>query len=276
MALAAATYARLIEENGAAFLLALGRAAGAEERDDEQIHWIIGNSPIDYHNAVVRFSATPANAEAAVVASLHCMQRHQVPGTWHVGPTMASPNLAELLVQHGFTYGGDDIGMAVDLAQLPTSVSTPAGFQIQPVRDQADLAVWVATLAQGFGEGPVEAEWVGAMYQRIGLAQRDTWQHYIGYLHEQPVATASLYLAAGAAGIYFVMTIPAAQRQGIGAAITLAPLVEARAMGYATGVLGASAAGFPVYQRLGFREYCRIGIYEWRATSSKLPQNSRV
>ena len=44
---------RAIEENTAAFLLALGRAGGGEERDDSEITWTIGGSPLSYHNAVV-------------------------------------------------------------------------------------------------------------------------------------------------------------------------------------------------------------------------------
>jgi len=47
-----------IEENGAEFLLVLGRAAGAELRD-ERVSWTIGNCPIDYHNAVVRADLPP-------------------------------------------------------------------------------------------------------------------------------------------------------------------------------------------------------------------------
>ena len=34
-----------IEENGAEFLLTLGRAAGAEERDDGRVRWTIGTPP---------------------------------------------------------------------------------------------------------------------------------------------------------------------------------------------------------------------------------------
>jgi GNAT superfamily N-acetyltransferase len=77
------------------------------------------------------------------------------------------------------------------------------------------------------------------------------------------VATASIYLGAGVAGAYFVMTVPEARRRGIGGAITLAALQDARDTGVRYGVLGSSPAGRAVYARLGFREYCRIELYEW-------------
>ncbi len=86
-------YTQQIEENGAEFLIALGRAAGAEERAEAYIHWAIGNSPIDYHNVVVRFSVPSQQVDSAMAASVACMQKHQVPGTWHVGPTMRPADL---------------------------------------------------------------------------------------------------------------------------------------------------------------------------------------
>jgi GNAT superfamily N-acetyltransferase len=80
------------------------------------------------------------------------------------------------------------------------------------------------------------------------------------------VATTTVYLAAGVAGVYFVMTVPEARRRGIGAAITYGALRAAEGVEY--GVLGASAAGRPVYAGLGFREYCTIELYEWAGTGS--------
>jgi GNAT superfamily N-acetyltransferase len=60
-----------------------------------------------------------------------------------------------------------------------------------------------------------------------------------------------------------VCTVERVRRRGIGAAVTLAALREARDLGSRTGVLGSSEMGYPVYRRLGFEEYCRIGLYEW-------------
>jgi hypothetical protein len=59
-----------IEENAAAFLLALGRAGGGEERADSEVTWTIGGSPLSYHNAVVRANLTPQTADAAILARL--------------------------------------------------------------------------------------------------------------------------------------------------------------------------------------------------------------
>ena len=252
---------RAIEENGAEFLLLLGRAAGAEIRDDERLRWAIGNSPIDYHNCVVHADLTLEGADEEIEASLRRMRAHNVPGSWHVGPSMRPPDLGERLMAHGFEYGGDDIGMAVDLSTLPEEVPVPEGFAVERMRDEAGLAAWVEALGSGFGEGPVEAEWVGEMYRRLG--EDASLRHYLGRLDNDPVATSTLFLGAGVAGIYFVCTVGRARRRGIGAAVTLAALREARDLGYTTGVLGSSEMGYPVYRRLGFEEYCRIGLYEW-------------
>ncbi len=252
---------RAIESNGEEFLLALGRAAGAEERDDGRVRWVIGNCPIGYHNCVVRADLSPEETDEVILESLERFRALGVPGSWHVGPSMRPPDLGERLLAHGFDYGGDDIGMAADLSALREDLRLPETFTVERVRDERGLAVWTNTLAAGFGEGPVEAEWVGEMYRRIGLGDDAPWRHYLGRLDGEPVATSTLFLAAGVAGIYFVFTLEEARGQGIGAAVTLAALHDARCR---VGVLGSSEMGYPVYRRLGFHEYCRIGIYEYR------------
>ena len=86
---------------------------------------------------------------------------------------------------------------------------------------------------------------------------------YLGRLAGEPVATWFMVLGAGVAGVHGVGTLPQARRQGIGAAMALAPLREARAMGFRVAVLRASTLGAGIYRRLGFRQCGEISIYAW-------------
>jgi GNAT superfamily N-acetyltransferase len=253
-----------VEANGAEFLMALGRVAGAEVRDDGRIRWAIGNSPIDYFNCVVHADLSEEAADQEIKASLELMRTHDVPGSWHVGPSMRPPDLGARLVSHGFQYGGDDRGMVVDLSTLPEEVPVPPDFVVERVRDEARLAEWAATFGSGFGIGPAEAAWFGEMLRRLGYGDEGAWRHYLGRLSGEPVATSSLFFAAGVAGVYCVSTVERARRRGLGAAVTLAALHEAKELDYRVGVLGSSEMGYSVYRRLGFRESCRIKLYEWR------------
>ncbi|WP_432940359.1 GNAT family N-acetyltransferase [Kribbella sp. CA-253562] len=246
--------AQAVEHNAAELLMRMGAAGGGTQRDDGEVRWTIGGSPIDYHNAVV--AADLSKADHVIAESVELMKAHGVPGTWHVGPSMRPHNLAERLLAAGFTDDGREPAMAVEIAQV--TAQTSPGLEIARVRTEQDLAVWVDTLGRGFGEGPTEAAWVGRIYRQQGFD--DPWRHYLARLDGEPVGTATVFLTPGVAGLYFVMTVPEARRQGIGAAITqYAVRAAADVARYA--VLESSAAGQPVYRRIGFREVGEIALY---------------
>ena len=90
-----ASLAHAIEQNAAEFLLTLGRAAGGEERDDGRVRWVIGNCPIDYHNAVVGAALPAEEADRAILESRERMREAGVPGSWHIGPSMRPTDLEE-------------------------------------------------------------------------------------------------------------------------------------------------------------------------------------
>lgn len=255
--------AEWIEANTAAFLLELGQAGGGEGRDDAQVRWTIGGSPLDYHNAVVHADLDADSADAAVRESIEAMRRSDVPGSWHVGPSMRPGDLSSRLLAAGFVHDGAEPGMAAELRDLREDPRSPDGVVVTPVTDEADLAVWADTLARGFGEGVREATWVAEMYRRLGLGA-GSWRLYLARLDGVPVGTTSVYLGAGVAGVYFVMTVPEARGRGIGAAVTIAGLRPALERGYDVAVLTSSPMGHKVYERIGFREHCAIDLYTWR------------
>ncbi len=76
-----------IEHNAAGFILALGRAGRAEERDDVHVQWTIGGSPIDYHNCVIRADLSPEFADGVIRESRSISSKRQRP--WHTLTTQA-------------------------------------------------------------------------------------------------------------------------------------------------------------------------------------------
>ena len=80
----------ILDEHRRAMLLALARAPGAEERDDEQVHWVVGGSPAAYFNCVVRANL---GDDGPIEAFTSRLRARQIAGTWHLGPTMRPADL---------------------------------------------------------------------------------------------------------------------------------------------------------------------------------------
>jgi GNAT superfamily N-acetyltransferase len=157
--------------------------------------------------------------------------------------------------------------MAADLSALNEDLTAPSGLTIERVRDTETLRKWAYASIIGCGLPEISVDpWFDAF---AGLGFDLPLCNYIGILSGKPVATSELFVAADVAGIYVVATIPEARRQGIGAAMTLAPLREARTLGYRMGILHASRMGLGVYRRLGFQEYCKMSRYTWTDETSQ-------
>jgi ribosomal protein S18 acetylase RimI-like enzyme len=252
----------IIEQNVREFLLLMGKAGGGNEYADEQIQWIVGGSPIDYHNAVVRADLPESSADQKIDAFVQALQG--AAGSWHLGGNDLPDDLEDRLLARGFHYDGAETLMALDLAHLPAVPELP-GLTIREVLHVGMLLEWEHVLAVDFGEGEPEAKWVGSVWRKLGFGEGSSWRHFVAYRDGHAVATCTLYLGSETAGIYFVSTIPQARRQGIGGAITLAALQIARDAGYGVAVLGSSQIGESVYWRLGFRPYGRAKIYTYRS-----------
>lgn len=184
--------------------------------------------------------------------------------TWWLAPYLKRSDWEEGLLAHGFRLDNHTPGMAIALELLDEKAPTLPGLEIVPVVDLDKLKTWVHTFVLGY-ELPLA--WEPAMFNLMADLGLD-WpmRNYLGCLDGEAVATSNLFLAAGVAGVQCVATLPAARGHGLGGAMTLAPLLDARQAGYHAGVLQSSDMGFKVYQRLGFREVCRMEHFYWHCT----------
>jgi GNAT superfamily N-acetyltransferase len=263
--------ARLTEENLYEFLTTLGQADGASLINTRYLTCYSDPSIISpMFNGVVRTDIPPDQAgqagQAIDEALDYFASRSRPMAFWWVGPSTRPANLGALLVAHGLVeFESNAPSMAVDLHALPSSIAVPQDFAIEIVRDRSGAEAWAETFNAIYGTPQFAGQaWADAI-TRYGF-ERAPFSLYLGRWHGKPVATNMLILGAGVASVLGVGTLPEARGQGIGSAITLQPYLDARALGYHTGVLFATELGIPVYERLGFRKVGAISRYLWRAS----------
>ena len=255
-ALVAAIKANLFE-----YYRYLGRSPQAELYEGQQLTWLLTGIPHPFLNDVLRTQLAPDNADDAIAQTLaYFTSRNVTQLSWWTKPCTQPADLAEHLLAHGLVYTDGGPGVAVELSELNEELSAPVELVIEPVADNGALKQWVKAFVIGFDLSGSEC---AAFDLYAGLGFHLPLRSYVGCLPCKPVATAQLFLAAGVAGIYCVSTVPEARRRGIGAAMMLAALREARDLGYRVGILQSSPMGLSVYRRLDFQELCNMSHFYW-------------
>ena len=233
-------------------------------RDPEML-WTM--TPVHFapFNQILRAQLSAEDADAAIRRTIARGRDHGVPLMWTTGPSTLPADLGAQLMAHGFRHAGTAPGMALALQAQIERTTPSSALSIITLQDARDEAEWYMTMARAF-EMPdfvtePMCEWLAGMRHAVP----DQLRHYLARLDGAGVGVATLFLGDGVAGLYQIGVEARARRQGIGAALTLAALRDARELGYRIAVLHSSPAGYGLYQRLGFREYCRFEHYIWSA-----------
>jgi ribosomal protein S18 acetylase RimI-like enzyme len=278
-----AELAAAVEENLFDLFRAMTALPGSEMEEGDKLsrHLAFPSNPM--FKGVWRTRLAAHEADQAIDETLAWFKSRRAPFLfWWTGPSTTPDDLGERLMARGLLSMEGQMetlakgikqtalgapGMVANLQDMNEAALTqvPPGFTIEEVRGEAALEDFKRVFVESY-EIPAWAgqAWVDATRQ-LGIG-RTPWQMYVGYLDGQPVATNMLFNGGGVASVYAVATVPSARGQGIGGAITLKPLLEARQMGYRYAVLFATEMGVHTYQRIGFH-LCeaRINRYLWRA-----------
>ena len=133
----------------------------------------------------------------------------------------------------------------------------PEGFTVRRCVSDADAGMFVRVASRGFSSPKI----IFDAFCRPGVYDSAHVTHFVGLMGDEPVACATLITTATIAGIYNVATLARFRGRGFGAAIT----AHAANIGFATGctasALQASAMGFGVYERMGYRRVCDFTIW---------------
>ncbi len=248
-----------IEANMFDFWIQLGRSPRVELYDGPDMIRMICDLPSPFCNNVLRAQFTQEDVDTRIEETLSQFRSRSLPIRWLTSPSTRPVNLGNYLEAHGLPHITDYPGMAVDLLKLNEDLEILSDLSIERVDDLKTLDQGRRVFTLGYGVPISLGNLLFDIFSSLGFEL--PLRHYVGWLKGKPVSCSTLLLSSGVAGIYLVATVPESRGQGIGSALTLAPLCDARDLGYRIGILGSTEIGLGVYRRLGFKEYFKFGIY---------------
>ncbi len=248
------------DRNCIEFFQHYGYGPGCELHDDGDLAWFVTGIPHPLFNGVMDTRLAPEDVDRRIDDMIAEFRARHLELEWTTGATTRPEELGPRLEARGFEHTLDVPAMAVDLMTVP-DLHAPKGLTIDTVRQRGDLET---CLRIGLGTFEIPTAFAPRLLEieeGLPAEQKARTRHFLGRLDGRAVATSELYIGAGVAGLYFVGTLEAARRRGLGKAMTLAALHGARDMGFRAGVLQATSMGASVYRSIGFAELYPMGIY---------------
>ena len=171
---------------------------------------------------------------------------------------IANPSIAgaERLTEAATATGlvqGQLAGMALDRlngrrAKAATTTTVGHEVSIDIVAD-GQLHDYFDVLCRGFDIDPSFVE----RFSDPSMYRAEEVVAFMATIDGTPVATSLTFLHGDVAGIYNVATLPAFRGRGLGTATTAAAAAWGRDRGASVAILQATAMGYPIYRRMGFR-----------------------
>jgi GNAT superfamily N-acetyltransferase len=255
---------KFIESNLAEYWLSLGDGPRGEIHKSGVISWAYSGGR--FFNRVVSAQLGDADVDSQIDLIIDTFRRRRAAITWLTGPSTQPENIGEYLEAHGFSRYEDWKGMAHTLDSLDhRSLTVPSGFKVVQVATPETCKDWLRVVGRSFGL-PISAYRIlrHHVFTHIG-SDSPIWRHNLAYLNDAPVSAVTLFINQGVAGIYLVSTIPEARGKGLGTHMTSLALRQAKELGCELVVLHATEQGQRMYEKLGFRAHCNIGVYRLAA-----------
>ena len=250
-----------IEGNLVTFVDFLGGSTRVKVHHDSDVTWYVSDVPFPLLNGAMRARLEPGSEDRRIDEILAEFEAAGMPMLWWTGPASRPEDIGSRLAGRGLVKAGAPPGMAIDLMKLDAGESAPPGVTIKRLDGDYMLDGYGQVLQQVFGAPDFVKEIYYEIFKSRGYDEDGDVQNYLAYLEGTPVGACTIVYGAGVAGVYSVATVEEARGRGIGRAVTLGPLLDARQRGYRVGVLEASDMGYNLYKQLGFEEYCLVEQY---------------
>ena len=176
------------------------------------------------------------------------------PSLTTITPELLPDGTEQILTEMGFELIVPEYGMVYEMGSCQMDQATDPNID---VIYKDEISLWVDAMVEGFREENKVREDV--VFESLVRSPEMT---FFGYRLDGRIAgTAILYDSEEYAGIYEIAVPKQYRRNGIASALVrhLLKMIESR--GSRGAILQASPMGKPVYEKIGFRQVCRMDQY---------------
>jgi ribosomal protein S18 acetylase RimI-like enzyme len=249
-------YDEIITQIGINSIIDFYRTIAIDERKfSDAIAFVTGiDSP--FLNVLFDLRKERQNSLALIETATSFFSLHEVPWGWFITPASAKNDL----IQQGFSLLEEAPAMYFNL--LESLPHTKSDFiTIQEVNDKNDLSIWIQPINEGFQseEGDDSYRKLNADLMKKGEKKL---RHFIAYYKGKIAAASTLFQSHDTVMLHNLATKADFRKCGIGTALTLYMMEQAKMMGFKHCFLDSSEEAFNLYRKIGFKVYCTTLIYE--------------
>jgi len=248
----------VVEENLWSMWSQFGRAPGCALHDDDGLLWFETPVPVPPYNMVVRCHGSRDVDQAIASVFSHFRQR-AVPFLWFVHPTARPVDLESRLERHGFEAVEQVTGMAMKLAVAPARPVVPPGVEIHEVTPANDLTLFMEFVAARWHVPAAARPHLALIADAFQIGAADSPNRaWIAVRDGMAIAKVLTHDVGDVVGVYGMATRSASRGLGLGRALCLTALADARKRGRRLAVLQSSPMAIPLYRSVGFRD---VGLF---------------
>jgi GNAT superfamily N-acetyltransferase len=172
---------------------------------------------------------------------------------WAVWVPESDTDAAAGLEQAGHLLDAKPRAMAMETSELRVPERDP-GLEIREEYDVAELAR-LNEIAYGYPAGD---------FSPVVAMKLEGLHVHFGDLDGETVGTVAIWDHGTDGILAWVATLPEARGRGVSTTLTAEAVAEARERGMETTSLQATKLGYPVYKRVGYRDYGVLQMWERR------------
>lgn len=217
----------------------------------------------DTFNYALDADFTSLNADEKISEVTDYFNQKKSPFSWWVSPHDKPRDFPTHLENNGYGKTENNYAMYLDLDAWDGAIFSVPKLNIIRAIDEKTLHDFALVLAHDKAAFKTYFSWIASV-----LTDDDPIEYYVGYVNGKPVVRGLSCYFAQVAGLHWLSTVPSERRKGYGRAMQEYRLKRAKDLGYHIAVLQASSEGYPLYQKLGYKEAGHFLEYKLRRSAS--------